>query len=164
MNYADAMEAPINLKVGEREVPIKPLTQRDYLPWLSELTQAQRESDRKLVPPTMKPAEKFDLMRRIEMSEIIPADLEPKMFTAQGAIKVIQLALVKAGIDAGEADRFIDSRSVKANEELAVRVSGLFSQERIAAMYDPPPDPPPGEPNPNAQAPAATGANSTTGV
>lgn len=146
MSYLSTFEAPIVIKISDKDVSLYPLTQRDYLPWLAELTESQRKLDRGLVPATLKGQERFALLRRIEMSEIVPADLEPIVFTAAGTIKVISMAIAKAlkdNPDAGKiAEAFIDSRSAKANEELAARVSGLFDARRLFTLFPPDHTPP----------------------
>lgn len=148
MSYSDATEQPLRIQIGGKTLEVKPLTQRDYLPWLNELTEQGKERDRKLIPPVMKGVERFQLAKRIEMSEMIPADLEPISWTGMGAIKIIQLAIVKAiaGKDATEAaktdalkqaDEFIDGNPSHVNQELAARMSGLFNKQYLFNRFPP---------------------------
>lgn len=159
--FADVFDLPVNLEIDGKTVAVPLLTTRDYLPWLEQLTAEKRERDTKLIPAGTKPIERFQMMRDIAVREITPDDLGPLVFTAAGTIKVLEKALEKAGLDKPTIDRFIDSRPAKANEKLAVRLSGLYSATRYAEIYGLiPPDPETiagAVPNAPAAAPEAAG-------
>lgn len=149
MKYADAVDLPIAVQIGGREVLLKPLTQRDYLPWIAEITKARRETDLASIPPTIKAADRFELVRRINMNETTPAEMTAIVYTASGAIRVLEIALSKAGVGSDEAKSFIDGQSVARNEALAVSVSGLFTQDQITGVQE--------TSRPNVELPTASG-------
>lgn len=140
MGYADSFEVPVTIQLNGDKLVIHQLTQRDYLPWLDELTTKMRERDTAHVNANVKQQDKkIELLRRIAMAEVIPDELEAEMATARGTIKVIQLAITKTLVKSGKtpeealaaADAFIDSNSVGDNRAFAYRVSGLLTQARI---------------------------------
>jgi hypothetical protein len=138
-SFADTFEQPIKLSLnGRGEVTVPLLSVRDYLPWLDELTQAQQARERDLVPPNTKPAERIRILRNVGVQEATPDDIAPLIFTGRGMIRVLEMALRKVGLTDEEIAKFIDSQSLKDNEKLAVRLSGIYSQRRIAIMYTTP--------------------------
>ncbi len=143
MGYADSFEVPVVIEFEGKQLALAPLTQRDYLPWLDDLSTIIRERDRAAVAAMkIKDAERFDMNRRVELSEAIPDDLEPQIVTARGTIRVIELAIAKALKASGQngdgtAERiqaFIDANSTIDNRALAIRVSGICSRRRIAFL------------------------------
>lgn len=136
-SFSDTFESPITVTIdGRGEVVLPLLTTRDYLPWLDELTKAKRESDTKSIPAQARPTERFRMLQFINSSEATPEDIAPLIFSGKGAIRILDMALAKAGVkDEAERNRFIDARPHTANEELAARVSGLLSDARLVELF-----------------------------
>jgi hypothetical protein len=148
-SYADTFEQPAVEEIGGNKVTIPLLSQRDYLPWIEELTKKRQETGKANAPPVGKTMERAKWLDYIDNMELTPADLQPYVLRASGTIKVLELALAKAKISDEDAKAFIDGRGAKANEMLAVRVSGLFRREEIRLMY-PVLEKEPEKPDPNA--------------
>lgn len=136
-NFLDAFEGPLTLKVNGKDVDVHPLTTRDLLPWLSNLTEKQKDSDRRLVPKEMKPVDRFRVLRNIEAITKSPDSIAQEVFTADGTIRVLELALKKSGVPDDQAQKFIDSQPVKLNEYLAVRLCGCYTSRQVADIYFP---------------------------
>jgi hypothetical protein len=137
-SFADNFEQPVTITVDGKELAVRPLTTRDYLPWLDELTEQKRKREIEHAPPPAKPIDRFKVIRSILAEEVTPDDLVPLIFTAKGTIRIGGMALRKAGMEESRADAWMDSQSAKANEEFAARVSGLLSQQRLADLYGSP--------------------------
>lgn len=152
-SYADSFEQPVSIEIDGKDVAIPLLSQRDYLPWIAELTTKRQEIGRKNAPPPTKPTERAKWLDWIDNLELTPADLQPYVLRASGTIKVLEMALKKVGIADDVAAKFIDGQPAKANEMLAVRVSGLFRREEIQAIYPTADEPKQDEPAPNVQTP-----------
>lgn len=155
-SFADSFEQPVNIQIDGKQVTVPLLSQRDYLSWIEEVTQKRRENAIKSAPPAGKVMERARWMDYAENLEVTPGDLQPYVFRAHGTIKVLELALKKAKVDEAAIGKFIDGQPAKANEMLAVRVSGLFRREEIEQLYpmfERPKDPnvqaPTGEQNPS---------------
>lgn len=164
MGYSDSFESPVSVGIDGKSYNVAPLSQRDYLPWLDELTTKMRERDRGLIPATMKADQRMQILRNIEMTEMIPDDLEAIIFTAKGTIRVLEMALGKAMMNGDPAhnsevsakvEQFINTQAAVDNRALMMRVSGLLTRRRIAQLLgipmtdpsDAPPNPPqPAEP------------------
>lgn len=141
-SYADTFEQPAVEKIDGKDITIAPLTQRDYLPWIEELTRQRKENARTAQPPGSKVMELARWKDYVENLEVTPADLQTYVFRASGTIKVLELAGAKALKKAGQSEQvekivgeWIDSRSAKENEMLAIKVSGLFRRQEIEQMY-----------------------------
>lgn len=160
-SYADSFEQPSVVKIGDKEVTLPVLSQRDLLPWIEEETKKRQETARKNAPlAAAKDNARTRWMDWADNMEVTPGDLQPLVFRASGTIRVLDLSLKKAGVTESDATAFIDGQSAKANEMLAVRVSGLFRREEIAVMY--PTDQEKKEtPDPNALTPANPGNDQT---
>jgi hypothetical protein len=142
-SFSDTFEQPAveKYKNGdgtEHEVTIPLLTNRDYLPWCEELTPIAQERAKKSAPPATRAVERSNYLANVENLEVTPGDIRPLVFRNKGTMRVLEMALKKAGLDEKQAEAFIDARPVYRNTMLAVRVSGLFRAEEYRELY---PDP-----------------------
>jgi hypothetical protein len=135
-SFEDAFETPVIVKIdGRGDIPVPLLSQRDYLPWCAELTTETRAREKEMIAPTAKPQERFLMLRNIDKQQATPESIGPLVFTCEGTIRVLEMALRKVGLEGEALNKFIDSRPVKANEYLAVRLCGLYTKDRIWEFY-----------------------------
>src|SRR5439155_1598623 len=99
--------------------------------------------------------EKFEMLRAVMMWECGPSDLRPYLITPKGSLRVIEIALNKAGINGEAATKFTDSLSAVKAEYLASLLCGLFDRNYLTRHYDLPPQPA----EPNAAKPVTFSAN-----
>jgi hypothetical protein len=133
-------DGPVIHSFGEREVIIPRNTTRLYLPWLAELEEQWRKAGEASIPPNAPLAEQFKFKRAVMLNKPTPSDLKPEVWTAAGALRVLDMALEKAGVsDKAERERLIDSKPHYTIQLLALRVSGLYTEEEIFRMLNPTP-------------------------
>jgi hypothetical protein len=148
-SYADTFEQPVVEKYmngdgSEHEITIKLLTQRDYQPWIDELTPKAIERARKNAPPATRAQERANYLAVVENMEVTPEGIRPLIFRVSGTQRILKMALMKSGMDEKAAENFIDSRPAIQNTMLACRVSGLFRESEFRELYPDPkaaPDP-----------------------
>jgi hypothetical protein len=114
-SYADTFEQPVVEKYlngdgSEHEITIKLLTQRDYQPWIDELTPKAIERARKNAPPATRAQERANYLAVVENMEVTPEGIRPLIFRVSGTQRILKMALMKSGMDEKAAENFIDSR------------------------------------------------------
>ena len=151
MNFSDAMEAPIVEQIDGKDYTLPLLTVEDYIPWTQELHNARRTLSRQLVHQMQRAPEmeKFRMLRMAEFDEPTLDDIAKLVWTPAGAKRVIDAAMVKAGItDPAERERLMKLIPPRRFTTLAVDLSALFEKAPAvsngngkAAVPDPVPNP-----------------------
>lgn len=148
-NFSDTFELPASVTINGEAKALKPLSIRDYLPWCAELVQKYRERNKPLIPPDLKSIDRMKLESQIEAFDVSPDDIRPLVFLAPGTIRVLRMSYARTvsgkRLDKlsdqerealyAQADDWIDELPAKDAEQLAVRLSALFTADELVAWY-----------------------------
>lgn len=178
MNFAEAFEAPIVEKVRGVDISFPVLEIDDYATWISELTAAKRDVGRKTIPKAVDPVTKlptqidsvtkWTIDQRIENIEASLEDVAAKIWTVEGAKRILDISLQKlpefAPIKddkAGNATRQ-DARQQIIKRVRPQRINALAAE--VSALFEArPPEEKAGQTPPNSLTPEASQAPGATG-
>lgn len=128
-------DGPVIFKIDGQDVSIPKATNRDYIPWLAEIHKERSETDAKLVPATLPPAEKHKLLVQISRNRPTQWDIAPLLNTPEGIDRLLRMVSEKLP---PELQAKIAALPQSRGFELAARASGLFPASKLAAMFEPP--------------------------
>lgn len=126
-NFADAFDAPFVEMIRGEQVTFPRLTIRDYKPWASELHGIRKKRGKDLIPAGTPVEQRVQLLRQIEHDVPGLGEISSLVYSIDGAIKVLEMSLAKAGKSKDEAATIIDRIAPAQLTTLAQKVSGLFT-------------------------------------
>lgn len=138
MSFSDALGIPLTVKVGGRDVTLRPPAIEDLGPWLAELTPKIRAAAKAQAESVPALADRRAAVARAELLSATPDDIIGEVFTAEGVTKMLDLLFTNAGV-AKEA--LPETRRAVGGwwyqKRLAIAASGLLADDEVARMYAP---------------------------
>lgn len=133
--FADAFPGPQTITIEDVEYKVIPWSTDDYAPWCLEIDKKLYDERMKSIPLNTPPDMRWKIESNIREREFTPDEISTLLFRISAQKRIIVEALTRAGVPAEAAEKYFKSRPARANEMLAILLSGLYSNNQFNATY-----------------------------